>query len=93
METPETIAKELAMLKRKDTNECERYFKEHILSMDSSNFLIQTHNTELILLYAHYHSFDSFNELELVKLNMEDLMLEYIRIASDLMGRCRSRFG
>lgn len=50
------------------------------MSRDGAAFLIAARNCRLILAYAAYRSFDSFNELDLVKLNNEELMLGYLRL-------------
>lgn len=80
METPKIVAEEIELLKRNNPAECEDYFLRRRLSIDAAAFLIASRNCQLILVYARYHSFDSFNELALVNLGQEGLMLQYIHL-------------
>ncbi len=86
METPETVKQEIELIKQNSLVKCDVYFKKHRLSRDGAAFLIATRNRALILAYAAYYSFDSFNELDLVKLRDEELMCGYIQLHGFLWG-------
>ncbi len=78
LETPEQVERDINVLKNSSFSECENYLKTHVLTRDGLAFLIASRNVYLILLSAAHSSFDSFNELALVHLEIEELTLQYL---------------
>lgn len=80
MEIPIIVEKEISLIGREDFEECEGYFSNHKLCLEAARCLIASHNSRLILAYAKYHSYDSFSETQLVELNDEDLLINYLQL-------------
>ena len=78
LETPEQVERDINVLKNGSFTEREDYLKTHTLTRDGLAFLIASKNVYLILLSAARCSFDSFNELALVRLEIEELTLQYL---------------